>query len=76
MADNFQPSGLPNVLGNEMDAVLNEVDNALKSSGGPYFMGGCFSLVDVMFAPFLERMAASLPYYKGLRAEVISIRTC
>ena len=24
------------------------------------------SLVDCFFAPFLERMAASLPYYKGL----------
>ena len=27
--------------------------------------GSELSMVDVMFAPFLERMAASLPYYKG-----------
>ena len=33
---------------------------------GPFFLGGELTLVDCMFAPFLERMAASLPYYKGL----------
>ena len=27
--------------------------------------GSELSMVDIMFAPFLERMAASLPYYKG-----------
>jgi glutathione S-transferase len=37
---------------------------ALRSSGGPYFLGEQFSMVDIMFTPFLERMAASLPYYK------------
>lgn len=25
-------------------------------------------MVDIMFAPFLERMAASLPYYKGFKS--------
>ena len=34
--------------------------------GGPFFLGAEPSLVDCMFAPFLERMAASLPYYKAL----------
>jgi glutathione S-transferase len=29
------------------------------------YLGTEMSLVDVMFTPFLERMAASLPYYKG-----------
>ena len=28
-------------------------------------VGAELSMVDIMFAPFLERMAASLPYYKG-----------
>ena len=52
----------------EMDSLLKEVDAALKKSGGPYFLGADFSLVDIMFTPFLERMAASLPYYKGFEA--------
>ena len=46
--------------------LLREVDGALGESGGPYFLGADLSLVDCMFAPFLERMAASLPYYKAL----------
>ena len=57
-----------NTMGNEMDKILKEVDTALKDSGGPYFMGKDFTLVDVMFAPFLERMSASLPYYKGFES--------
>ena len=49
----------------EMDKVLKQIDEELKASGGPYFMGSELSLVDCMFAPFLERAAASLPYFKG-----------
>lgn len=52
----------------EMDSLLKEVDTALKISGGPYFLGDYFSIVDVMFTPFLERMSASLPYYKGFES--------
>lgn len=44
--------------------VFQEIDAELGSFG-PYFLGSDFSLVDVMFSPFLERMAASLPYFKG-----------
>jgi glutathione S-transferase len=51
-----------------MDAVLRQVDEELKAGGGPYFLGEELSLVDCMFAPFLERMAASLPYFKGLQS--------
>lgn len=47
--------------------LMTRVDQALERHGGPYFLGEDVSLVDIMFAPFLERMAASLPYYKGLR---------
>ena len=32
---------------------------------GPYFLGSDISLVDITFAPMLERAAASLTYYKG-----------
>eukprot|EP00562_Extubocellulus_spinifer_P013481 CAMPEP_0178539320 /NCGR_PEP_ID=MMETSP0697-20121206/440_1 /TAXON_ID=265572 /ORGANISM="Extubocellulus spinifer, Strain CCMP396" /LENGTH=583 /DNA_ID=CAMNT_0020171601 /DNA_START=32 /DNA_END=1783 /DNA_ORIENTATION=- len=51
--------------------VLNEVESELKSSkGGDFFMGKDVSLVDFMFAPFLERMAASLIYFKGYQFRV------
>ncbi|KAJ1444005.1 hypothetical protein B484DRAFT_321249, partial [Ochromonadaceae sp. CCMP2298] len=55
----------------QMRNVLNKVDRALAdaSSQGPYFQGR-FSMVDILFTPFLERMAASLPYYKGKSFEV------
>jgi glutathione S-transferase len=50
----------------EMESLLCQVDNELATgSSGPYFLGEDLSLVDIMFAPFLERMAASLPYFKG-----------
>lgn len=44
-----------------MDAIDHELGVA---GGGPYFLGE-FSLVDIVFAPFLERIVASIPYYKG-----------
>ena len=49
-----------------LEALFKRVDEELAVGGGPYFLGAEVSLVDCMFAPFLERMAASLPYYKGL----------
>eukprot|EP01037_Dinobryon_pediforme_P032046 gene32046-36806_t len=51
-----------------MTAALKEVDAALRLSGGPYFLGPSLSLVDILFVPFLERMAASLPYFKGFQS--------
>ena len=33
--------------------------------GRPFFLGKELSLVDVVFSPFLERIAASIYYYKG-----------
>mmetsp|Transcript_5968 Transcript_5968/g.15363 ORF Transcript_5968/g.15363 Transcript_5968/m.15363 type:complete len:531 (+) Transcript_5968:148-1740(+) len=47
--------------------VLDAVETQLSEGGGPYFMGDDISLVDMNFTPFLERMDASLLYYKGLR---------
>ena len=50
--------------------TLDEVDLRLSETvDSPYFLNSGFSLVDIKFAPFLERMAASLLYYKGLRIE-------
>lgn len=49
--------------------TLEEVEQALKQMG-PFFLGSEPTLVDFMFAPFLERMAASLLYYKGFMIRV------
>jgi glutathione S-transferase len=47
------------------ESALGAVEAALQASGGPFFLGQDFSLVDAVFAPFLERAAASLAYFKG-----------
>jgi len=58
------------------ESILSAVDEQLKEANaiavangheqGPFFLGAQVSLVDCMYAPFLERIAASVPYYKGL----------
>ncbi|GFR39728.1 hypothetical protein Agub_g209 [Astrephomene gubernaculifera] len=50
----------------QFEASLDLLAQELEREGGPYFLGPSLSLVDVTFAPMLERMAASLAYYKGL----------
>lgn len=50
---------------NRFEATLDDVDSALSVEDGPYFLS-TFSLVDIVFAPFLERIVASIPYYKGI----------
>jgi glutathione S-transferase len=40
------------------------VEEALASTPGPYFLAD-FGIVDVVFTPYVERMNASLYYYKG-----------
>lgn len=47
---------------NAFIATLERVEAEID---GPYFFGDRFTFVDVMYAPFLERMAASLAYFKG-----------
>ncbi len=44
--------------------VVAQVEATLAATPGPYFLEE-FSTVDVIFAPYLERMNASLYYYKG-----------
>jgi len=51
----------------DFEETVSAVDAALAASGGPFFMGPAITLADVVFAPFLERIAASIPYYKGDR---------
>jgi len=44
--------------------VVAKVEEALSHTSSPYFLDK-FGIVDVIFTPFLERMNASLYYYKG-----------
>lgn len=44
--------------------VVNQVEAALASTPGPYFLAE-FGTADVIFTPYVERMNASLYYYKG-----------
>ena len=51
--------------------VLSEVEVELSNmSGGDFFLGKDVSIVDFMFAPFLERMCASLLFFKGYQIRV------
>ncbi|MGF1490512.1 MAG: glutathione S-transferase family protein [Prochloraceae cyanobacterium] len=44
--------------------VVAKVEEALSQTPGPYFLED-FSTVDIIFTPYVERMNASLYYYKG-----------
>jgi glutathione S-transferase len=54
----------------EVQQVLTDVEGALQKADGPFFMGKDITLVDVQFSSFLERMAASLLFYKGFQIRV------
>jgi len=45
-------------------SVVTQVENTLAAAPGPYFLES-FGTADVIFMPYLERMNASLFYYKG-----------
>jgi len=51
-------------------SVLNMVEAELSSTKGGFFLGENVSLVDFMFMPFLERMCASMLYFKGFLMRV------
>lgn len=46
--------------------IARRMEEDLAASGGPFLLGG-FSSADVVFVPYVERMSASLAYYKGYR---------
>jgi len=51
--------------------VLRDVEAELSDSkDGDFFLGKDVSIVDMMFAPFLERMVASLLFFKGYQIRV------
>ena len=53
-----------------MERTLAAVENALEESGGPFFLGKDICIVDVQFLSFLERMCASLLFFKGFAIRV------
>ncbi|WP_250123457.1 glutathione S-transferase family protein [Chroococcidiopsis sp. CCMEE 29] len=46
------------------EVKLDELEQALGQYPGPYFLS-TFSLVDIMYSPHLDCLAASLPVYRG-----------
>jgi glutathione S-transferase len=52
--------------------VLDQVESELKAADGDFFLGKEMSLVDCMFAPFLERIVASMIFFKGFQIRVPS----
>jgi glutathione S-transferase len=46
------------------EAKLDELEQALGKYPGSYFLS-TFSLVDIMYSPHLDRLAANLPVYRG-----------
>lgn len=51
-----------------LDAIEAHLQSMSSGGGdnGPYLLGATFSLADVKLAPFMERAAASIPFYRGL----------
>ncbi len=49
---------------NQFTAVVEQIEAALSSTPGDYFLAE-FGTADVIFTPYVERMNASLYYYKG-----------
>lgn len=49
----------------DFERTLRKVEDSLSENGGPFFLGERFSLVDIMYTPFIERAVASLAYFKG-----------
>jgi len=41
------------------------MEQELQARGGPFLLGAALSTADVVFVPYVERMNASLAYYKG-----------
>ncbi len=50
----------------QFQRVAQSMEQAIEASGGPFLLGRDLSSADLVFVPYLERMNASLTYYKGL----------
>jgi glutathione S-transferase len=53
--------------------IIGYVEEALGSTPGPYFLEE-FSVADTIFTPYVERMNASLYYYKGYSMREVNPR--
>ena len=61
----FYPASYPGFLQKQIfTAAVKIVEEELSLTSGPYFFEE-FSTADVVFVPAIERMNASLFYYKG-----------
>jgi len=49
----------------EFQRVAKTMEQALAANGGPFFLGAELTTADLVFVPYVERMNASLAYYKG-----------
>ncbi|OUL26331.1 glutathione S-transferase family protein [Nostoc sp. 106C] len=50
-------------LQTEFEVKLDELEQSLGKYPGPYFLSS-FSLVDILYSPHLDRLAANLPVYR------------
>jgi glutathione S-transferase len=57
----------------QFQGVMDRVEAALGSTSGPYFLDQ-FGTVDLVFTPYVERMNASLFYYKGYSMREVNAR--
>ncbi|RZM79270.1 glutathione S-transferase family protein [Leptolyngbya iicbica] len=53
--------------------VVEDVEAALSQTPGPFFLD-TFSAADIIFVPYVERMNASLYYYKGYSLREVNPR--
>jgi glutathione S-transferase len=49
----------------QFSVVAAEVERGLMETPGPFMLGDDFGIGDIVYVPYLERMSASLYYYKG-----------
>jgi len=50
----------------QFQRMAQVMEQALEAQGGPFLLGEDLTTADVVFVPYVERMSASLAYYKGL----------
>eukprot|EP00747_Dinoflagellata_sp_TGD_P220291 gnl/TRDRNA2_/TRDRNA2_92287_c0_seq1.p1 gnl/TRDRNA2_/TRDRNA2_92287_c0~~gnl/TRDRNA2_/TRDRNA2_92287_c0_seq1.p1 ORF type:complete len:735 (+),score=106.32 gnl/TRDRNA2_/TRDRNA2_92287_c0_seq1:319-2205(+) len=63
----FRPGDGPGGMSRSgFEKTMDKVEAALAASSGAYFLGDEMSIVDLVYVPHLERIAASIEYWKGV----------